>query len=172
MTLKSDGKFKEKLTCHFKYYIRNLVNFYPTIQKSENFTSMSYSCPKYMRFELKKIQRSYLSWHWTWCKILKTLILWFQKWHEELGELSSLEHPKVWKLYIDGLFLSKAYTVSARNFQRNYVSWHWRVLQTLNENCLVGWKMTLGIWLIFMRAVESLKSCTLIGSICPKHTNI
>ena len=39
--------------------------------------------------------------------------MWFQKWHEELDELW-LQHPKVWQLYIDGLFLSKAYTVSVR----------------------------------------------------------
>ena len=48
MTLKSDAKFKEKLTRGFKYDIRNLVNFHPTTQKSESF------CPKCMRFELKK----------------------------------------------------------------------------------------------------------------------
>ena len=29
MTLKSDVKFKEKLPCDFKYYMRNLVNFHP-----------------------------------------------------------------------------------------------------------------------------------------------
>ena len=52
-----------------------------------------------------------------WCKIWKTLTLWFQKWHEELGELSSSDHPTVWKLYIEGLFLSKAYTASAENFR-------------------------------------------------------
>ena len=67
--------------------------------------------------------------------------MWFQKWHEELGELS-LEHPNTWKLYINGLFLSKAYIVSVRIFQRSYVSRHWRVLQTLTENWLVTWKMT------------------------------
>ena len=27
--------------------------------------------------------------------------------------------------------MSKAYNVSARKFQRNYVSWHWRVMQNL-----------------------------------------
>ena len=27
MTLKSDAKFKEELTCGFKYDMRNLVNF-------------------------------------------------------------------------------------------------------------------------------------------------
>ena len=49
--------------------------------------------------------------------------MWFQKWHEDLGECP-LEHPKIWKLYIDGLFLSKACTVWIRKFQTNYVSWH------------------------------------------------
>ena len=57
MTLKSDAKFKEKLTCGFKYDMRNLVNFHPTTQKSENFTSMGYFCPKYMRFELKNTEK-------------------------------------------------------------------------------------------------------------------
>ena len=57
MILKTDAKFKEKLTSGFKYDMRSLVNFHPTIQKSENFTSMDYFCPKYMRFELKKIYR-------------------------------------------------------------------------------------------------------------------
>ena len=47
MTRKSDEKFKEKLTCSFKYDIRNLVNFHPTTQKSENFTSIGSFCPKY-----------------------------------------------------------------------------------------------------------------------------
>ena len=63
MTLKSDAKFKETVTCGFKYDMRNFVNFDLTTQKSENFFSMSSFCPKYTRFELKKevIQSSYLS---------------------------------------------------------------------------------------------------------------
>ena len=54
MTLKSDAKVKEKMTYGFKYDMRNLVNFHPTTQKSENFTSRGSFCPKYIRFELKK----------------------------------------------------------------------------------------------------------------------
>ena len=54
MTLKNDAKFKENFTLGSKNDIRNLVNFYPTTQKSENFTSMGYFCPKYMRFDLIK----------------------------------------------------------------------------------------------------------------------
>ena len=37
--------------------MRNLVNFHPITQKSENFTSMDYFCPNYMMFELKKYRR-------------------------------------------------------------------------------------------------------------------
>ena len=56
MTLKSDAKFKVKLNCGFKYDMKNLVNFHPTIQKSESFTLIGYFCPKYMRFELKNTE--------------------------------------------------------------------------------------------------------------------
>ena len=54
MTLKSDAKFKEKLTCGSKYDMRNLMKFQPTTEKPKNFTLMGYFCPKYIRFELKK----------------------------------------------------------------------------------------------------------------------
>ena len=138
MTWKNDAKFKEKLTCGSKYDIRNLVNFHPATQKSENFTLMDYFCPKYMRFELKKYRGFIFHDTEQWCKIWKRRTLWIQKRHEELGKLSSLEHSKVWKPYIDGLFFTKAYIVSVRNFQRNNVSWHWRVLQSKNKNWLVG----------------------------------
>ena len=36
MTLKSDAKFKGKLTCGLKNNIRNLVNFHASSRKSEN----------------------------------------------------------------------------------------------------------------------------------------
>ena len=52
MTLKSDQKFKEKLTFDFRYNMRNLVNVQPTTEKAGNFTSMDSFCPKYL--ELKK----------------------------------------------------------------------------------------------------------------------
>ena len=54
--MKKDAKFKEKLTYGFKYDIRNLVNFHPTTQKSESFTSMGSFCPKYIKFEMKNAE--------------------------------------------------------------------------------------------------------------------
>ena len=35
MTMKNNAKFEEKLTCHFKTDMRNLMNFHPSTQKSK-----------------------------------------------------------------------------------------------------------------------------------------
>ena len=50
----SDKKFKGKLTCGFKYDMRNLVTFYTATHKSEIFTSIGSFCRRYIKFELKK----------------------------------------------------------------------------------------------------------------------
>ena len=36
MTMKNDAKLEEELTCNFKTDMRNLVNFKPSTQKSQN----------------------------------------------------------------------------------------------------------------------------------------
>ena len=46
MMLKSDANFKEKLACGFKYDMKNLVNSNSTTQKSKNFLSIGFFCPK------------------------------------------------------------------------------------------------------------------------------
>ena len=51
--LKSYAKFKGKLTCGFKYDMRDLVHFHPTTQKFEHFLLMGSFYPKYTRFELQ-----------------------------------------------------------------------------------------------------------------------
>ena len=35
MAMKNNAKFEEKLTCHFKTDMRNLMNFHPSTQKSK-----------------------------------------------------------------------------------------------------------------------------------------
>ena len=130
-------------------------------------------------------------------------------------------------LLFDGLLLYKSYKVSAKKVRKSYLSWHWRVMQSLKENWLVVSNMTWEIWwfftqplkslnisfqwapfvqniqgssnknteelsfttlnsdaklrpggfhngisgirLTFIRALKSLKNCTLMGSFCPKH---
>ena len=72
-------------------------------------------------------------------------------------------------LHFDVLFLSIAYKVWAKKVQKNYLSWHWKEIQTLKKNWLFVWKMTWGIWWTLTRAVESLKICTLMGYFCRKY---
>ena len=74
-----------------------------------------------------------------WCKIWINPELLFSKMIWGIG-WTFIRALKVWKIMQCGFFLSKAYNVSAARFQRNYVSWHWRVMQNLKENWLVAWK--------------------------------
>ena len=37
MKMKNDAKFEKKLTCQFRIVMRNLINFDPSIQKSQEF---------------------------------------------------------------------------------------------------------------------------------------
>ena len=64
-------------------------------------------------------------------------------------------------LHFDVLHLSIAYKVSAKKVQKNYLSWHWKKIQTLEKNWLFVW-MTWENWWTLTRAVESLKICTLM----------
>ena len=90
----------------------------------------------------KKIQRKYLSWQWTVMQNLNKP--WPCSFKNDITNWVNFHYStqKSEKLYIYGLFLSKAYNVSARKFQRDYVSRHWKVMQNLKKNWLVTSKMT------------------------------
>ena len=60
-------------------------------------------------------------------------------------------------LHFDCSLLLKVYNVWPKKVQRSYISWHWRVMQNLKKNWLVVWKMTWGIWQIFIRTLESVR---------------
>ena len=168
MTLNSDGKFKEKVLCGFKYYIKNLVNFHPTTQNYENIFSMVSFCPRYTSFELQKYRGVIFHDTEQWCKIWidHDLAVWkatWRIWFTFIRALKSLKNRTLMG------FLSKVYNVSVRNFYRNYVSWLWKVMQNLKENWVVASKMTCEIWLIFMRAVKGQNICPLMRLFCLKH---
>ena len=61
MTLKSDAKFKEKLTCGLKNNIRNLFNFHASSRKSENLHFDQIVLTKAYKDLDEKIQKSYVS---------------------------------------------------------------------------------------------------------------
>ena len=81
-------------------------------------------------------------------------------------------HASSWKsenLHFDWIHLSKAYKYLDEKVQRRYVSWHWRVMQSLKKSWLLVPKMTWGIWWILMQAAASLEICTLMCYFCQYH---
>ena len=52
-------------------------------------------------------------------------------------------------LCFDRMLLSKVYKDLDEKIQKSYVSWQWRVMQSLKKNWLLVWKMTCRIWWIF-----------------------
>ena len=67
------------------------------------------------------------------------------------------------KFHFNGLLLSRVYIVWTKKVERSYLSWHWRVIQNLQKDWLVAWKMTRRIWQIYTRALESVRIGTLMG---------
>ena len=53
MTLKSNRKFEEKMTCGFENDIKNLANFYQSTLKSQNWTLVWSFYAKQKMYELK-----------------------------------------------------------------------------------------------------------------------
>ena len=71
ITMKSNVKFQEELTCHFKIDMSNLINFDSSTWKSKKLLFNWLLWPKYIMFELRKVQRSYVWWHWRLMQNLK-----------------------------------------------------------------------------------------------------
>ena len=69
-------------------------------------------------------------------------------------------------LHLDWIHLSKTYKYLDEKVLKCYVSWHWRVMQSLKKNWLLVPKMAWEIWWILMRIVASLEICTLMYYFC------
>ena len=68
-----------------------------------------------------------------WWKIWGRTDLYFEKWHEDFGEIwPNTQNSQ--NLHFHELLLTKVYNVWAKNLQRSYVSWHWRVMQYFKKN--------------------------------------
>ena len=71
MTRKNNAKFDKELTCHFKTDMRILTNFDSSTRKSKKLLFNWLVWPKYIMFELRKVQRSFVWWHWRLMQNLK-----------------------------------------------------------------------------------------------------
>ena len=114
MTLKSDAKFKEELTCGFKYDMRRSWIF--KTQKSENFFLMGSFCTKYTRFELQKYIVFIFNNSEQWCKIWTRPDLAVSKiaWGIAWTFIRALKNLKICTLI--GVFCAKHIMFSPENF--------------------------------------------------------
>ena len=95
---------------------------------------------KVYTFSAKKVQRSYVSWHWRMKQKLKKNWFFVSKmtriWWILTKALEYLKH-----LHFDWFLLCKVYSGWPKKVQRNYLTWHWGVMQNLKKNWIVVWKM-------------------------------
>ena len=64
-------------------------------------------------------------------------------------------------LHFDGLLLSKSCTVSAKKVQKSYLSWHWRVMQSLEKNWLGSFKHDIRNLVNFHPNIQKSENCFL-----------
>ena len=194
MTLKSDAKFKEKLTCGFKYDMKDLVNF-----------------PKYVRFELKKyrgvIFHDTEQWCKNWIRALKSLknctligsfcpknIIFQLKISEELcvitlkvdanfkGKLTCglknntrnlvnfhASSRKSENLYFDQILLSKGYKILVKKYRRVMFPGTKEWCKVKKEKLIFGSKNDMSNLVNFHPTTQKSGNFTSVGYFCPNY---
>ena len=106
----------------------------------------------------KKIQRSYLSWHWRVMRNLKKnwLVVWKITWGIWQIFTRAIEISKL-AYWWDPLIQSKK-SVSLKFREKLCVMTIWRMMQNLERNWLVISKFTRRIWWILTRGPENLNN--------------
>ena len=148
MTLRSDAKFEEKLTCGLKNDMRNLANFHQSTWKCQNWDFdriLLSKVEKYM--SLKCIEELCVKTMKNDTKTEEELTSYFKidmrNWQILTWTIKNLK-----KLLFNWLLWPKYIMFELKKVQRSYLWWHWRLMQNLKENWLLLWKMTWRIWQI------------------------
>ena len=94
--------------------------------------------------KLKKYdpQRNYLWWHWRMTQNLKRNWLAISKLTLGIWRILTRALETLKNFHFNGLLLSKVFIVWAKQVQRIYLSWYWKVVQNLERNRLVVSKST------------------------------
>ena len=137
--------------CSFKNGMRNWVKFHYSTQKSEKLYIDGLFLSKAYNISAKK------NWRGLCVMTLKGDAKFKGKltcgFKNDIRNLINF-HVSSWKsenLHLDWIILSKGYKDLDEKIQKSYVSWHWRVMQSLK-------KKTWGIWWIFTQPLKSPKT--------------
>ena len=128
---------------------------------------MSSFCNNHIKFQLKKYRRVIFHDIEEWCKILKKTDLWFQIWHKKFGEFSPnySNNPKI--SLRCAIFVRSIWGLSKKKYRETHSTEQW--CKIWRNPYFVVSKMVWGIGWTFIKALKSLKNCTMMGSFCPKH---
>ena len=123
---------------------------------------------KVYNFWAKKVQRSYVSWHWRVMQNLKKNwhAVWKMTWRIWQIFTRALGSLKIGTLM--GSFYPKLKMFQLKSYRR-VMLWQWRIMQILKRNWLVVSKLAWAIWRILTQALKSLKIWTLLGSFWTKY---
>ena len=152
----------------FQNYIRNLTNFDRALKPLKKFHFNGVLLSKVYNFWAKKVQRSYVSWHW---RVMQNLeknwhAVWKMTWRIWQIFTRALESLKIGTLM--GSFYPKLKMFQLKSYRR-VILWQWRIMQILKRNWLVFSKLAWAIWQILTQALKSLKIWTLLGSFWTKY---
>ena len=129
---------------------------------------MSCFWPKYKIFEQKKYKGVMFDGTEYWCEVWRKTDLCIQKWQEEFRKFSPEHVQKSKNLDFYRVLSSKVENLWAWNLQGSYVSWEWRLMQTLKRTWCVNSKLTWGIWRILTWALKNLKNLHFNGLLLTK----
>ena len=98
-------------------------------------TLIGYFCWKYIKFQLKKVWRKYVSWYQRVVQNLKKNLFFVSKmtriWWILIRTQKSLK-----KLHFDWSLLCKVCNVWPKKVQRSYISWDWKFMKNLEKSWL------------------------------------
>ena len=129
-------------------------------------TLIGYFYWKCIRFQLKKYGGNMSLDTKEWCKIWIKTYFCFKNDKNLVSFDPSTKKSKKFALWL----VPSVQSIQRLTYKntKEYISWHWRFMQNLKKSWLVVWKMTWGIWQIFIKTLESVKIGIFMGFFCPK----
>ena len=155
MTLESDAKFEEKLTCGLENNMKNLANFHQSTWKSQNCDFDGILLSKVENLWASNLQGSYVSWQWRMMQNLKRNWLVSSKLTWGIWQILTRALENLKNFHFNRLFLINVCNVWAKEVQRSYIWWHWRLMQNLKENWFMLSKMTWRMCQIFVHRLKN-----------------
>ena len=123
----------KKTDLWFQTWHDEFAEFWPNNSKFWKFYLNGFFLPKVYKNWAKKYRGVIFHDTEQWCQIWINLDLVVSKMAWEIGWTFIRAFKSLKNCTMMGSFCPKHYNISARKFRRNYVSWHWKVMQMTRD---------------------------------------